>query len=75
MVDGQARASRVVGSAEFVRPASLKPDDSLTEVTGTMCSMPFSIKYRDSQVSKDEVLKTTQEVFQLAELTFSRYIP
>ena len=44
--DGETRTSRIVGSVDFVRPklSTATSDDELITLTGTRCSMPYTIK-------------------------------
>mmetsp|Transcript_1240 Transcript_1240/g.3014 ORF Transcript_1240/g.3014 Transcript_1240/m.3014 type:complete len:1213 (-) Transcript_1240:39-3677(-) len=82
MPDGDARASRVVGSVAFERPKVVDDEQvssDLLSVEGVRCSMPFKVKFyapagEDPEKAKDNVMRLCQGVFDLTDKTFSLWV-
>jgi len=79
--DGEARASRVVGSASFSRPqmppseeeeeGEVQHQSNLVRREGTACAMPYSVQVVAPEGCELHMFKIMNEVFEMVEKTFS----
>ena len=88
--DGETRTSRIVGSVDFVRPKLPSTSDDATSdaklitLTGTRCSMPYTIKcsassflptITDPDVARVRMGQIASDVFAECESKLSNYNP